>query len=105
MSNNRRGKYDYCLLLKTLFFDCLKKIFKNNPIFKKEIPNNIITNDRQISKLTFDEKNLIFESFAEIYNFNYDFSILTIQFLIQPNEPKNVRTLRAFKKSHIPDTT
>ena len=96
MSYNRRGKYDYCLLLKTLFFDCLKKICKNNPIFKKEIPNEIIANDRQISNLTSDKKQLIFESFADIYNFNHDFSILTIKFLIESNEPKNVETLINF---------
>ena len=88
MSYNRRGKYDCCLLLKTLFFDCLKKIFKNNPLFKKEIPNNIINNDRQISKLKLNEKQLLFESFADIYNFNHDFSILTTQFLMGPKEPK-----------------
>ena len=62
--------------LENTFFDCLKKIFKNNPIFKKEIPNNIIKNNRQISTLTFNEKQLIFGPFADIYNFNHDFSIL-----------------------------
>lgn len=98
MAYNISEKFDFVLFMKTFFIDCLKKIFKNNRIFNKEIPSAIVKNEIPIYKLSSEENDLIFESFSEICYYNHDFSILTNKFITQSYEPKNVANLIKFIK-------